>query len=186
MARRCHNRGDPVEQGVRGTAEPKLPLFRGRDLIRRHVRRGMLYLMRLRVLIALMLGALVAISIGEAQGPGLAGTWLTQDGMSKIRFEPCGVVLCGHVVWVREPNHRNTDKSAVDPDRTTRARDSLGSVVLTNIRPLRSLEWSARAYNAARSRPYDVTLSLTLRQLTVQRCLFWGVFCRRERWIRVE
>jgi len=75
----------------------------------------MLYLMRSRGLIGLVLGALVATSVGEAQGPGLAGTWLTQEGMSKIRFEPCGVVLCGHVVWVREPNHRSAT-SAVDPE----------------------------------------------------------------------
>jgi len=123
----------------------------GRDLTRRHVRRGMLYLMRSRVLIGLLLGALVATSAGEVQEPGWAGTWLTQDGLSKIRFEPCGIVLCGHVVWVQEANHRDTSKSAVGRGRTTRTRVSPGSVVLTHVRPLRSLEWSARAYNASRS-----------------------------------
>lgn len=135
--------------------------------------------MRARMLIGLTLGAVVAASALEAQGIGLAGTWLSQDGSTKIRFEPCGAVLCGHVVWLGEANQRQGNK------RATKSRDSLGSVLLTHVRPLRALEWSAR-YNAARSRSYDVTLSLTLRQLTVRRCLFWGLFCHRQRWTRVE
>jgi hypothetical protein len=38
-------------------------------------------------------------------GPGLAdevlGTWLRDNGVLKIKFEPCGDAVCGNIVWLK-------------------------------------------------------------------------------------
>ena len=68
--------------------------------------------MRLSALAGLIFVAVSSFS--EARGTGLLGTWLTQDGSSKIRFETCGAALCGRLVWLREPNDQQTGKPRID------------------------------------------------------------------------
>jgi uncharacterized protein (DUF2147 family) len=137
-----------------------------------------------------MFVASVASAFSEARGTGLEGTWLTEDGASKIHFERCGVGLCGRLVWLRGPNDPMTAKPLLDKqisDRTKRSRTLLGMVILTKIRPIRPLEWSARAYSAEDFRTHDVTLTLTLpKQLVLKGCALWGFMCRMERWTRVD
>jgi uncharacterized protein (DUF2147 family) len=143
--------------------------------------------MRLSALAGLIFVAVSSFS--EARGTGLPGTWLTQDGSSKIRFETCGAALCGRLVWLRDPNDQQTGKPRIDqnnPEHNKRGRSLLGMVVLTKIRPVRPLEWSASAYNPEDARTYDVTLTLTLHRLVLRGCVFWGLICRHETWTRVE
>ena len=104
-------------------------------------------------------------------------------------FETCGAALCGRLVWLPEPNDEQTGKPRIDQNNTERGKRSrplLGMVVLTNIRPVRPLEWSAVAYNPEDARTYDVTLTLTLHRLVLRGCVFWGLICRHETWTRVE
>jgi uncharacterized protein (DUF2147 family) len=143
--------------------------------------------MRLSALAGLIFVAVSSCSV--ARGIGLPGTWLTQDGSSKIRFETCGAALCGRLVWLREPNDQQTGKPHIDqnnPEHNKRGRPLLGMVVLTKIRPVRPLEWSASAYNPEDARTYDVTLILNLHRLVLRGCVFWGLICRHETWTRVE
>jgi uncharacterized protein (DUF2147 family) len=143
--------------------------------------------MRLSALAVLTFVA--ASSFSEARGTGLLGTWLTEDGASKIRFETCGAAVCGRLAWLREPNDQQTGKPRIDqnnPEYSKRGRPLLGMVLFSNIRPIRPLEWSAIAYNPDDSRTNEVTLTLTLHRLVLRSCVFWGLICRQETWSRIE
>ena len=57
------------------------------------------------------------------------GTWLSQDGGTKVRLSNCGGKLCGTVVWLHEPTDRATGKPKTDklnPDPAKRARPMIG------------------------------------------------------------
>ena len=131
-----------------------------------------------------MFATSVASSFSEARGAGLEGTWLTEGGASKIHFERCGAGLCARLVWLREPIEPATVKPRLDRHKN---RALLGIVMLSRIRPIRPLEWSARAYSTEDSRTRDVTLRLTLpKQLALKSCVLWALICRKTWWSRVD
>jgi uncharacterized protein (DUF2147 family) len=147
-------------------------------------------IMRAAVLAGLTLVATVAVSFAEQSGSGLQGTWLTEDGSAKIRFEPCASALCGRIVWLREPNDPETGKPILDkrnPDPALRSRRLLGIAIFTEIQPVQPREWRAKAYNAEDSKTYSVTLKLTpSNRLTLTGCGLFGLVCKSETWMRAR
>jgi hypothetical protein len=90
--------------------------------------------MRAAVLAGLTLVASAMVSFAEQPGSGLQGTWLTEDGSARIRFEQCASAPCGRIVWLREPNDPETGKPVLDkrnPDPALRSRRLLGVVIFT-------------------------------------------------------
>jgi uncharacterized protein (DUF2147 family) len=118
----------------------------------------------------------------------LVGTWLTADGSSKMRFEPCGNTLCGRLIWLRQPNDPETGKPILDknnPNPALRSRPLLGAPIFTGVRALNPAEWIGNAYNAEDSKTYDVTLRLSSpNQLELRGCVLGGLFCQSESWAR--
>jgi uncharacterized protein (DUF2147 family) len=144
---------------------------------------------QMRVALALAAALLAAVAACLAQtAAGLEGIWLTEDGAAKIRFEPCGSMLCGRLVWLREPNDPQTGRAILDkhnPDPALRTRQLLGIALFTDVTPLRLGEWHAVAYNAENAGSYDVTLTLTApNALALRGCGLAGLVCRTERWTR--
>ena len=119
----------------------------------------------------------------------IAGTWLTDEGASKVRLEPCGSVLCGKLVWLREPDDPKTGAPILDkknPDAALRGRPLLGLTLISAIRPGDDTdEWKAKAYNAEDGKTYDVTLKLQEDgTLELEGCGLAGLVCQGETWTR--
>lgn len=143
----------------------------------------------LSVMAALMLAAGVAHALA-APRDAVMGTWLTEDGTSKIRFENCGGQMCGRIVWLKYPNDLETGKPPVDknnPDPALRKRPLLGLVIFSDFKPESETEWHAVAYNAQDSNTYDVTLRMKPDgTLELEGCGLMGLICLGQTWTRAE
>ena len=66
---------------------------------------------------------------GAALAGNAEGTWLSQNGDTKVKLSDCGSKLCGTVVWLSEPVDRATGRPKTDkhnPDPAKRARPLIG------------------------------------------------------------
>jgi len=145
--------------------------------------------MRVCQLAVLLMLATGLAALGQSMA-ALEGTWLTADGSSKIRFEPCAAAMCGRLIWLRDPNDPETGRPIRDknnPNPALRTRPLLGIAIFTDILPTASGKWRAKAYNAEDSNVYDVTLKLiTPSQLGLTGCGLAGLICKTEVWTRTE
>ena len=60
--------------------------------------------MKTTLRIAALAGVLALSDVALADP---SGTWLTENGRSRIRIADCGGALCGTIVWLKEPNGAN-------------------------------------------------------------------------------
>src|SRR2546425_398156 len=83
---------------------------------------------RLLMITTLRAGAIALALFGLCDG-GQAfadplGTWLTENGRSRIKIENCGGALCGNIVWLKEPNDPETGKPKLDKNNADAAKRS--------------------------------------------------------------
>ena len=117
------------------------------------------------------------------------GTWMSQDGGTKIRLTDCGGKLCGTVVWLNEPIDPNTGKPKTDkhnPDPAKRARPLIGLTVANGLAPSGPDEWSGRIYNADDGRTYQASFKVQSESTAkVQGCVL-KVLCKGHTWTRAN
>lgn len=129
---------------------------------------------------------LTAVPASAAPQP-IDGTWLTEDGRSRIALEPCGARVCGKIIWLKEPNDPAgrplTDKQNPDPAR--RGRPILGLPLFPGLAPDGD-HWAGEVYNADDGKSYDVTLERTgPGTLKIEGCLL-AILCKGETWTKAE
>lgn len=127
-----------------------------------------------------MRGALLAIlfvgigSVGAAsaagQANGIAGTWLTSDGSSRVQIAEADGTWSGRVVWLAEPvfpasdTHGMAGKPKVDrlnPDPSLRGRPVLGMTVLSGLRYAGNGVWQGgTVYTPATGKSYPCKASV--------------------------
>ena len=49
---------------------------------------------------------------GEAELKAVEGIWLTKEGKSRIKIQPCDDSLCNEIIWLRSPNDKNGNPQA--------------------------------------------------------------------------
>jgi uncharacterized protein (DUF2147 family) len=115
------------------------------------------------------------------------GTWLSQDGGTKVRLTDCGGKLCGTLVWLNEPIDPNTSKPKTDihnPDPAKRARPLIGLRVANGLAPSGQNHWSGRIYNADDGRTYQASFWVQSESTAkVQGCVL-KVLCKGHTWTR--
>jgi uncharacterized protein (DUF2147 family) len=115
------------------------------------------------------------------------GTWLSQDGGTKVRLTDCGGKLCGTLVWLNEPIDPNTGKPKTDihnPDPAKRARPLIGLRVANGLAPSGQNHWSGRIYNADDGRTYQANFWVQSESTAkVQGCVL-KVLCKGHTWTR--
>src|SRR5690242_13389926 len=92
-----------------------------------------------------MTGLILLSSAATAGAP--EGTWLSEDGGTKVHISHCGGKLCGTVVWLSEPKDARTGKPKTDklnPDPAKRARPLLGLQVVQGLAPSGESRWSGQ------------------------------------------
>lgn len=119
-----------------------------------------------------LIGALVlAVLAGPALAQDAVGTWLRENGESRVRFSKCGDALCGTVAWLKNPA---TSSSKV------------GQRVFYDMKPSGAGSWSGTAFNPEDGKTYTGKMSISGNQLTTSGCVFGGIICRSVSWSRVN
>ena len=105
---------------------------------------------------------------GAAQAGDASGTWLRENGESKVKIAPCGEALCGFVVWVKDPKHQ----------------DNVGKRVFYDMAPSGDDKWKGKAFNPEDGKTYTGTMTLSGNRLTTAGCVLGGLICRSVSWNR--
>ncbi len=117
------------------------------------------------------------------------GTWLSQDGGTKVHIANCGGKLCGTVVWLKEPNDPKSGKAKTDQhnsDEAKRSRPLLGLQVVQGLSPDGSDTWSGQIYNADDGNTYQAHMKVPDSSTAhVQGCVL-GILCKSQIWTRAN
>jgi uncharacterized protein (DUF2147 family) len=114
-----------------------------------------------------------AILATVTAAPALAdpsGTWLRDNGNSRVRIASCGSNLCGTIVWL---------KDAEGPAK-------VGQRVFYDMAPNGTNSWSGKAFNPEDGKTYSGRMSLSGSTLTTSGCVAGGLICRSVTWRRVN
>jgi uncharacterized protein (DUF2147 family) len=122
-----------------------------------------------------------------ARADSAEGTWLSEDGGTKVRVVDCGGKLCGTVVWLDHPIDRETGKPKTDkrnPDPAKRSRPLIGLQVVSGMTPSGPNKWSGKVYNADDGHTYSAHFQLKSQTVaTLQGCVL-GILCKGHTWKR--
>jgi uncharacterized protein (DUF2147 family) len=118
-----------------------------------------------------VLGASLLAVAAPASAQSAAGTWLRENGESRVRVAPCGDALCGTVAWLKDPA---TSKSKV------------GQRVFFDMKPNGADKWSGQAFNPEDGQNYTGTMAVSGGKLTTAGCRFGGLVCRSVTWSKVN
>jgi len=131
----------------------------------------------------------VVLASGAAMAGQPVGTWLSQDGGTKVRLSDCGGKLCGVVVWLKEATDPKTGKPKTDihnPDASKRARPMMGLQVVQGLTPDGANRWSGSIYNADDGNTYSAHMTVgDGNTADVQGCVL-GVLCKTQKWTRAD
>ena len=138
--------------------------------------------------IAPIIAALAGITVltsGAIAAPA-SGTWLSENGGTKVRITDCGGKLCGKVVWLKDPvgadGKPKTDRH--NQDEAKRARPLLGVPVVQGMAPSGENKWSGQIYNADDGKTYDAHVTvISGNAMNVQGCVL-RVLCKSQKWTR--
>ncbi len=110
---------------------------------------------------------------------GLVGTWLTENGDSRIRISPCGASFCGTVVWAK-----TNILDLHNPDASLRRRTVVGMPLTRDMKADGPGSWTGSIYNPENGKTYDITMrALGAEKLEVEGCVL-GVLCGSDTWSR--
>lgn len=124
--------------------------------------------------------ALCLASQARAAGNRLVGTWLTEDGQSRVKIASCGSAVCATIVWVREPGRDENN-----PDPSLRGRDIVGVQLTHDMRHARDGGWAGSIYNPDNGKTYAATMRQQGEdRLDVGGCVMAGLICGSETWSR--
>ncbi|MCJ2071550.1 DUF2147 domain-containing protein [Methylobacterium sp. J-030] len=118
------------------------------------------------------------------------GTYLTEDGRARVRFERCGAAgdrLCGYVVWLKVPlNDKGEPRiDFKNPDPKKQTRPSLGHQLVMGLKPNADARYEGKIYNSEDGKSYDVTIwTESPGELTVRGCLI-AFLCKSQTWTKV-
>jgi len=131
----------------------------------------------------------LVLSSSAALAGAPEGTWLSEDGGSKVRIANCGGKLCGTVVWLDKPTDATTGKPKTDklnPDPARRERPLLGLQVVHGLAPNGADTWSGRIYNADDGNTYQAHMTVqSERTARVKGCVL-GILCKGQTWTRAN
>jgi uncharacterized protein (DUF2147 family) len=118
------------------------------------------------------------------------GTWLTENGRSRIRIENCGGALCGNLVWLKEPNDPETGKPKLDKNNSEagkRTRPLIGVPIVLNMQAAGSNKWSGQVYNAEDGKTYSGSITqLGPSAIRLEGCALGGLVCKAQTWNRTQ
>lgn len=130
----------------------------------------------------------LAVLTSGAQAAPATGTWLSENGGTKVRITDCGGKLCGKVVWLKDPvgadGKPKTDRH--NGDEAKRSRPLLGVPVVQGMAPNGANKWSGQIYNADDGKTYDAHVNVVSdNAMNVQGCVL-KILCKSQKWTRAD
>ena len=132
-------------------------------------------------------------AIASAGADDVLGTWLTEEGASRIQFVECGAAICGDIVWIHQREAVDENGNPVtdvnNPDPALRNRPLVGLRIFSGFRPLPGddNEWEGSVYNPEDGDTYQTFLiPQPDGRLRVRGCVLGGWICDSEWWTRAE
>lgn len=125
---------------------------------------------------------------GATSEETIRGLWFTKGERARIEVTPCGERVCGHIVWLKQPNG-DDGKPLVDSlnERDDeRGRPILGLPVLVDLNAASDGSFVGEVYDPERGEYFDVTVRLngSPDSLAVEGCGLGGLICETEVWRR--
>lgn len=130
----------------------------------------------------------MSVLTAGADAAPAAGTWLSENGGTKVRITECGGKLCGKVVWLKDPvgadGKPKTDRH--NADEAKRSRPLLGVPVVQGMAPTGENKWSGKIYNADDGKTYDAHVTvISNNAMNVQGCVL-SILCKSQKWTRAD
>jgi uncharacterized protein (DUF2147 family) len=146
--------------------------------------------MKSRFLSIVAIATSLLVLTTSVHAESLVGTWLTQDGMSRVQFRPCAQHQCGYIVWLREPVDPATGKPRQDKfnsDGSLKNRPLLGLLLIADIAATTTGAWEGTLYNPRDGNSYKGKLTdLGGGRLQLKGCALLGLICQAEVWTRAD
>jgi len=79
----------------------------------------------------LAIGSLPLVAL-QVHAADVTGTWIDHTGQGAVEIRPCGELMCGRVVWLKNPTHRSRS-----------GRPICGAQILGNLRRGETNTWSS-------------------------------------------
>lgn len=126
-------------------------------------------------------------------GPAFAdplGTWLTENGRSRIKIVDCGGALCGTIVWLKEPNDPETGKPKTDKnnaDAAKRSRPLIGVQIVLSMKPNGANKWSGQVYSPEEGKVFSGNfMEQGPNAVRLEGCALGGLVCKGQNWTRAN
>lgn len=113
----------------------------------------------------------------------IAGTWLTDEGDSRVAIAATDGVYAGKVVWLKEPMRDGAPlRDANNSDAALRGRPIMGLEILSGFKPAAGGGWSGgtvysprggKSYPAELSLAADGRLQIKVKAGIVGKTLYW-------------
>jgi uncharacterized protein (DUF2147 family) len=135
----------------------------------------------MRIILASFVAGVLLSGQAFAAGEMPNGTWLTQDGSSKVRIAPCGQTYCATIVWVKPLAPGETD-----PHPALAGKSLIGTHLSRDLQRT-SDGLAGRLLNPENGKSYDVTVKLSGQNaLEMGGCVLGGLLCGSETWTRAS
>jgi uncharacterized protein (DUF2147 family) len=125
----------------------------------------------MKTVYAVLAAAGIALTASPALAQGAVGTWLRDNGESRVRVAPCGEALCGTVVWLKNP---------------AESKSKVGQRVFFDMKPNGTNAWAGQAFNPEDGKTYSGKMSVSGNTLTTAGCVAGGLICRSVTWSRAN
>jgi uncharacterized protein (DUF2147 family) len=122
---------------------------------------------------ALKIAAFTSVVYASGVSTALAdpsGTWMRDNGASRVKVAACGASLCGTIVWLKD----------------TDGPSKIGQKVFYDMAPAGANKWSGKAFNPEDGKTYSGTMTLAGSSLTTSGCVLGGLVCRSVNWRKVN
>lgn len=133
--------------------------------------------------------ALIVLLIAAipASADGIQGLWFTTDDKSKVEVRDCDGLLCGNIVWLKNPNGSNGQPlhDGNNEDPSMRERPIMGLPILLGLAPKDDNLWAGQVYSPEEGQTFDVELKLVKANLIeITGCGLGGLICQTRPWKR--
>ena len=119
-----------------------------------------------------------------------SGTWVTENGRSRVTIADCGGTLCGTIVGLKEPNDPDTGKPKLDKnniDASKRTRPLIGVANVLSMNQNGASKWSAQVYNPDDGKTYSGNIiEQGANALRMEGCVLGGLICKAQTWTRAN
>lgn len=131
--------------------------------------------------------AMLLIATVPAAAADIHGLWFTTGGKAKVEVKDCDGLLCGSIVWLKEPVGSDGQPlhDANNEDPAMQSRPIMGLPILLGLEPKGENYWVGRVYSPEEGQAFDVELKLVKAdRIEITGCGLGGLICETRPWQR--